>query len=79
MKIATTIVIILTLAIGTAAGEVEGPGPQPPATTTSAAGFTPLPLVAAACCKHCSSGKACGNSCIARNKTCRKGPGCACD
>ena len=34
---------------------------------------------AAACCKICRKGKACGNSCIARWKTCRKGPGCACD
>lgn len=31
------------------------------------------------CCKHCSQGKACGNSCIARWKTCHKGRGCACD
>lgn len=31
------------------------------------------------CCKVCSSGKACGNSCIARNLTCHKGAGCACD
>lgn len=31
------------------------------------------------CCKICRKGKACGNSCIARNKTCRKGPGCACN
>ncbi len=30
------------------------------------------------CCKICKKGKPCGNSCIARNKTCRKGPGCAC-
>lgn len=34
---------------------------------------------AAACCKICRKGKACGNSCISRDKTCRKGPGCACD
>lgn len=33
----------------------------------------------AACCKVCRKGKACGNSCISRNYTCRKGPGCACD
>lgn len=32
-----------------------------------------------ACCKVCSTGKACGNTCIARWKTCRVGPGCACD
>jgi len=31
------------------------------------------------CCKYCSRGKACGNTCIARNKTCRVGHGCACD
>ncbi|MFL6846232.1 MAG: hypothetical protein ACJ8ER_15285 [Allosphingosinicella sp.] len=31
------------------------------------------------CCRHCSTGKACGNSCIARWKTCHKGKGCACD
>lgn len=30
------------------------------------------------CCRVCSAGKACGNSCIARNKTCRQPPGCAC-
>lgn len=30
------------------------------------------------CCRHCSSGKPCGNSCIARSKTCRSSPGCAC-
>ena len=33
----------------------------------------------AACCKVCSKGKACGDSCIARDKTCHKGKGCACD
>ncbi len=36
-------------------------------------------LVAAACCKVCREGKACGDSCISRAKTCWKGPGCACD
>ena len=30
------------------------------------------------CCKRCSTGKPCGDSCIARNKTCRVGAGCAC-
>jgi hypothetical protein len=32
-----------------------------------------------ACCKICSRGKACGNTCIAREKICHVGPGCACD
>ncbi len=30
------------------------------------------------CCKVCSSGCPCGDSCISCSKTCRKGPGCAC-
>ena len=32
-----------------------------------------------ACCKICRRGKACGDSCISRSYTCRKGPGCACN
>lgn len=32
-----------------------------------------------ACCKVCRAGKACGDSCIAREKICHKGKGCACD
>ena len=39
----------------------------------------PSPTADAACCKICSNGKACGNSCISRKKTCHKPPGCACD
>lgn len=31
------------------------------------------------CCKICSKGKACGDSCISRSYVCHKGPGCACD
>jgi hypothetical protein len=34
---------------------------------------------ARACCMVCRNGKACGNSCIARNKACHQPPGCACD
>lgn len=34
---------------------------------------------AQACCKVCKKGKACGDSCIARDKTCHKGKGCACN
>lgn len=35
--------------------------------------------LASACCKICTKGKACGNSCIQKSKTCHKGRGCACD
>ena len=34
---------------------------------------------AQSCCKVCKAGKACGDSCIARDKACKKGRGCACD
>ncbi len=31
------------------------------------------------CCRVCTTGKACGNSCISRSYTCRQPPGCACN
>lgn len=34
---------------------------------------------AGGCCKMCRSSKACGDSCISKNKTCTKGKGCACN
>jgi hypothetical protein len=32
-----------------------------------------------ACCKICTVGKACGNTCISKNDICHVGPGCACE
>lgn len=40
--------------------------------------YTPVPT-AAACCKVCRKGKACGDTCISRNNACHVGSGCACD
>jgi len=31
------------------------------------------------CCRVCTKGKACGNSCIARHLNCHRGQGCACN
>ena len=31
------------------------------------------------CCRICTKGKACGNSCIARHLNCHRGRGCACN
>ena len=45
----------------------------------SLVGSSPLGGQLAACCKICRKGKACGDSCISRTKTCTKGKGCACD
>ncbi len=42
----------------------------------------PVPAISRSsrnCCKVCSKGKACGNSCISRSYTCHKPPGCACN
>lgn len=36
-------------------------------------------IPAASCCRICGQGIACGKSCIARDKTCRVGRGCACN
>jgi hypothetical protein len=34
---------------------------------------------AASCCKVCTKGKACGDTCLAKSSTCTKGKGCACN
>jgi len=41
----------------------------------------PAPTQAArrSCCRICTTGRACGNSCISRRYTCRQPRGCACD
>jgi len=31
------------------------------------------------CCRVCTTGKACGDSCIPQSSTCTVGPGCACN
>jgi hypothetical protein len=52
-----------------------GPASFSPCASASAAAAA----AGYACCKVCKAGKACGDSCIARDKTCHKGKGCACD
>lgn len=51
------------------------------ATPSRAANPTPAaaPTAERRCCRVCTTGKPCGNSCIARNRTCRQPPGCACN
>ncbi len=63
------------------------PAPPEPAPTQApqlAPTDTPVSRAAPAptqriCCRVCTTGKACGDSCISRSKTCRQPPGCACD
>ena len=37
-----------------------------------------MPALDAACCKFCSKGQPCGDTCISRDYTCNTPPGCAC-
>lgn len=51
------------------------------ATTTVVGSAAPLCAAGAegyTCCKRCSAGKPCGDSCIAKTSKCTKPKGCAC-
>lgn len=47
--------------------------------TTAAGPICGTAYATEACCKVCKKGKACGDSCIARDKACSKPKGCACN
>jgi hypothetical protein len=50
--------------------------------TLAALGFSTSPTGTTkelGCCKICTVGKACGNTCISKYDICHVGPGCACD
>jgi hypothetical protein len=49
-----------------------------PFLTITPVSIYPTSLPPSYCCKHCSTGKPCGDSCISRSYTCHKPPGCAC-
>jgi hypothetical protein len=70
--------------IPTPAAPVAGPawihaGPRSDTYLLQSLGFSRSISHAVACCKICTVGKACGNSCISRDKECHVGQGCACD
>lgn len=50
-----------------------------PALDPCGTGARAFAAEARGCCKTCRKGKACGDSCIAADKTCHKPRGCACD
>src|SRR5581483_9195785 len=65
----------------TAAPATPTPAPTTIRTPTPTPVHTPAPTRTpppSTCCRHCSTGKPCGDSCIARNLTCHQPPGCAC-
>lgn len=54
---------------------------RPPTITRIPTVFVPPTVTQPAprvCCKICTTGLACGDSCISRTKTCHQPPGCAC-
>lgn len=42
-------------------------------------GCAPTSGGGSSCCRVCTTGKACGDSCIASHLTCHQGGGCACN
>jgi|GEM_PF-3583296 hypothetical protein len=72
----------------TASGSVSvaAPLPLPPPTQAPPPAAAPAPAPAPAavtqptstCCRHCSTGCPCGNSCITCRDTCHQSGGCAC-
>lgn len=78
--------VLVARSFGTSYSQAAIPLPTSPPKTQVIPTVRVLPSATATpvyaprpCCKYCSKGKACGNSCIARNKVCHQPPGCACD
>jgi hypothetical protein len=67
--------VLDTLLVAVDSGPHASPAPAPNPKPDTARAEPPR----RACCRICRTGKACGNSCIARNKTCRQPTGCACN
>lgn len=53
--------------------------PSPACDVTLRPAWAQLDTIPNKCCKICRKGKACGDTCIAKDKTCHKGKGCACN
>lgn len=58
---------------------IAGPAPRPAPPASPPPPRPPNCRPRSECCKVCSKGKACGNSCISASYTCHKGRGCACN
>jgi len=73
--------ITATAPIALSAQTAPGLSPAPWAATLSdrLLSLGHGPGVAQSCCKTCRKGKACGDSCISKTKSCHKGSGCACN
>lgn len=84
-KLIVLTMVSMLLSVGSLAEQADTP--LEAVSDVSTALSPPIPMnesgtlieLAQSCCKICRKGKACGDSCIARNKVCHKGLGCACN
>ena len=77
---ATPVAASPTPPAATATPVAASPTPPPATATPVPANPTASPVpTSSTCCKICTTGKACGDSCISKNDTCHKPPGCACN
>jgi hypothetical protein len=67
---AKTVAFVMALVLGTLLGSLSRSGGVAEAQKC---------IPADQCCRVCSRGKACGNSCVHATFNCHKGRGCACD
>jgi hypothetical protein len=83
MRIRTWLLAVLMLIGGPVADVMAQQAPDPPARREPDRKPAEKPSKPAekpqSCCRVCSKGKACGNSCISRRFVCHKPSGCACD
>lgn len=54
------------------------PWPDRPAQPATTLNWGEQTQYARSCCKRCTKGQPCGDTCISTKKTCRTPPGCAC-
>ncbi len=76
--IIAALMMLASAATAFAQDEKQSPPPPEPAQATNLQSDWPQ-VAQTVCCKTCRKGKACGNSCISRDKTCTRPPGCACN
>jgi hypothetical protein len=70
------VLVLLTLIIGfpaVAADYSSWPGHE-----NAPVSSLQLAQKADSCCKHCTKGQPCGNTCISAKAKCKTPPGCAC-
>lgn len=67
------------IGVGTIWGRPGTATPTPTPRVTPRPTPRPTTTRAPSCCRVCTTGKACGDSCIARSLTCHQPPGCACN